>query len=297
MNDLQIEYFLSVAKTLNFTKTANEKFVTQPAVSRHIATLEAELGATLFKRESKGLSMTEAGIIFANYFETHRKNMNLITQMVKANEREKKVIFRIACGSGWALNGFLPRIMEKMTMAYPNIEFHIENYSFEQLIHVISEDDIDVAIGLSHNMYELATLEVQELTQISRLLIYSVSNDVARVIEHPVPADFKNQRFLIANNDNNILGLVSSYCKPYGFVPQIQIVNNMDSIFANVINGLSVTIVDQWTERIHHPNLRHIPLESMHKISVAWKRDALNDVRAMFIKELKQICAQKHLNH
>lgn len=283
-----MEYFLSVAQTLNFTKTANEKFVSQPAVSRQIASLEEELGVTLFKRESKGLSLTGAGTIIANYFETHRNNLASITQMVRENESEKKVSIRIGCGNGWCLNEFLPQINEKMTIKYPNLEFHIESYSFEQLVHALNEDNIDVAIGLSQNMYELATLEIQELTKIQRVLLYSVNNSVACEIKNPLPADFSGQRFFVFSNDNNILGLVSSYCKPYGFVPRIQIVNNLNSLFANVINGFGVAIVDQWTTRIHDNGFQYIPLESMHKVSLAWKRNNLSEMSSMFLEELKK---------
>ena len=43
MNDLQIDYFLAVARNLSFTKTAEEMYVSQPAISRHISHLEKEL--------------------------------------------------------------------------------------------------------------------------------------------------------------------------------------------------------------------------------------------------------------
>ena len=46
MNDLQIEYFLSVAKHLSFTKAARELFVSQPAISRQILAMEEDLGYT-----------------------------------------------------------------------------------------------------------------------------------------------------------------------------------------------------------------------------------------------------------
>ena len=53
MNQLQIEYFLAVARNRSFTRTAQELYVTQPAISRQISSLEAELGFTLFDRTSK----------------------------------------------------------------------------------------------------------------------------------------------------------------------------------------------------------------------------------------------------
>ena len=44
MNDLQIDYFMAVATNLSFTKTSEELFVSQPAISRQISQLEKELG-------------------------------------------------------------------------------------------------------------------------------------------------------------------------------------------------------------------------------------------------------------
>ena len=51
----QIRYFLSVAKTLNFTQAADECHVAQPSLSRAILKLEEELGGDLFRRE-RGLN-------------------------------------------------------------------------------------------------------------------------------------------------------------------------------------------------------------------------------------------------
>ena len=48
----QIRYFLALSKTLNFTRAAEEFNVSQPALSRAISQLEAELGGELFRRES-----------------------------------------------------------------------------------------------------------------------------------------------------------------------------------------------------------------------------------------------------
>lgn len=61
MNLTQIEYFATTAETLSFTKTAEALSVTQQAVSKGIASLEREFGATLFERGAGGLSLTEEG--------------------------------------------------------------------------------------------------------------------------------------------------------------------------------------------------------------------------------------------
>ena len=56
----QVRYFLAVARTLNFTRAADECNVTQPSLTRAINQLEAELGGDLFRRE-RPAGLTELG--------------------------------------------------------------------------------------------------------------------------------------------------------------------------------------------------------------------------------------------
>ena len=66
MNDLQIDYFMAVATNLSFTKTSEELYVSQPAISRQISQLEKELGTRLFRRNNQKTELTETGKL---YFE------------------------------------------------------------------------------------------------------------------------------------------------------------------------------------------------------------------------------------
>ena len=61
MNDLQIDYFMAVGTNLSFTKTSQELYVSQPAISKQIKLMEEELGVRLFYRNNKKTELTEAG--------------------------------------------------------------------------------------------------------------------------------------------------------------------------------------------------------------------------------------------
>lgn len=58
-----LRYFLTVAKEQNFTKAAEQLNITQPTLSRQLAAFEEELGTALFIRESRSITLTEAGIL------------------------------------------------------------------------------------------------------------------------------------------------------------------------------------------------------------------------------------------
>lgn len=65
MNDHQIQCFLTVCQTLNFSRAAQQLFITQPALSYQIRSLEKELEVELFHRSTTQVRLTEAGLAFA----------------------------------------------------------------------------------------------------------------------------------------------------------------------------------------------------------------------------------------
>lgn len=69
MDILQLKFFVSVAHTLNFSKTADAFYTTQPSVSHHIRALEERLGVTLLQRNSHGVKLTTEGQEYLPYAE------------------------------------------------------------------------------------------------------------------------------------------------------------------------------------------------------------------------------------
>lgn len=61
MDDFRLRVFITAAKTLNFTKCAEQLYISQPAVSKHIGELESRYKVQLFERSGSRLALTEAG--------------------------------------------------------------------------------------------------------------------------------------------------------------------------------------------------------------------------------------------
>lgn len=75
MNTKQIDYCIELAKTLNFSRGAENMFVSQPTFSYQIKLLEEEIGFTIFERNGKGVSLTPAGQQFVSYLSGMREDM------------------------------------------------------------------------------------------------------------------------------------------------------------------------------------------------------------------------------
>lgn len=63
----QLRYFLAVADAGGFSRGAERVHIAQPALSAHVARLEEELGTSLFTRSSKGVELTQAGIVLVDH--------------------------------------------------------------------------------------------------------------------------------------------------------------------------------------------------------------------------------------
>src|ERR671934_1080586 len=65
--EARLRAFAAVAREGSFSRAAGTLFVSQPAVSKHVASLEAELGTKLIVRGRRGVSLTPSGQVLADY--------------------------------------------------------------------------------------------------------------------------------------------------------------------------------------------------------------------------------------
>ena len=75
MTTKQIDYCIEVAHTLNFSRAADNLFVSQPTFSYQIRLLEEEVGFTIFERNGKGAALTPAGAQFVTFLTSMREDL------------------------------------------------------------------------------------------------------------------------------------------------------------------------------------------------------------------------------
>ena len=75
MTTKQIDYCIELARTLNFSRAADNLFVSQPTFSYQIRLLEEEVGFAIFDRSGKGASLTPAGAQFVSFLTGMREDL------------------------------------------------------------------------------------------------------------------------------------------------------------------------------------------------------------------------------
>lgn len=141
MTQLEIEAFLSVVQTGNVTKAAEILYISQPALSRRLKTLEQELGYTLFERKkgSRVLELTLEGAAFLPLAEQWR---DLLAESRSVIEKSKRPVLRV--GAVDSVNAYIMfRVYRRLMDEVQGIRFKIvDNSSFDayRLMEVRSLD-------------------------------------------------------------------------------------------------------------------------------------------------------------
>jgi LysR family cys regulon transcriptional activator len=143
----QLEYFIAVCDNgFNISDAATRLYTTQPAVSKHIAALEEELGVLLFIRRGKKIAnLTAEGIQVQEYARRTLREVDKIRHIGDAYSNPESGSLSIATTHTQACY-FLPKVINAFKNRYPYIELHIEQNSPQQNAKLVSDGLIDIAI-------------------------------------------------------------------------------------------------------------------------------------------------------
>ncbi|MGB1312129.1 LysR substrate-binding domain-containing protein [Bizionia paragorgiae] len=141
----KLQIFKTVANHLSFTKAAEDLFISQPAVSKAIRTLESEYKSTFFLRHRNAIELTENGkafLIYADrilaiYSEIDNQFLNL------REDLPKQITFGV---STTLANYIIPKIIAKFRLQYPEITFKIKSGNSEDIEALIVNQHLDFGI-------------------------------------------------------------------------------------------------------------------------------------------------------
>ena len=141
----QIRYFLTVADLGGFTPAAAVLFIAQPALSRQIALLEAELGFPLFRREPRGVSLTPAGELFRDRVAGIEKSLFEAIEAGGQLQRGEAGVLRLLHSSSLPVGRLLP-LIQRFVAAAHGARVDLDRFSSEQQVSEIAAGRADVGI-------------------------------------------------------------------------------------------------------------------------------------------------------
>jgi DNA-binding transcriptional LysR family regulator len=146
MDFQRIQYFLTTARLLSFTKAASECHIAQTAMSRHISKLETELGVKLFDRTHRSVSLTPAGMVFL------KETRELVERYGAAVSRTQLVARgfdgSLRLGFGPYENHLILKPLEEFTRLYPKVEVVCSQHGYKDLVENLTNGSLDLIISM-----------------------------------------------------------------------------------------------------------------------------------------------------
>ena len=182
MNTTQLECFVSLASTLNYTKTAEQVYLTQTAVTKQIQSLEAELGARLFVRSTRSVSLTPVGNQFLPEATAMLGAYYHAKGWISSFNAESKHSLRIGYSDPNALH-FVSRVFASMKAASDSA-FLLPQFSLAQNdanLALLSKGQLDVVVGMKDAKFKDEAVEFIKLSDMGFSVVMPKNHPVARV--------------------------------------------------------------------------------------------------------------------
>lgn len=272
MDTLQLKLFLSVARTLNFTKTANEFYMTQPTVSNYIKSLENNVGAKLLNRDSRSVSLTQEGEAFVEYAGS------ILTLQMEAENRLRNIsagrrgYLRIAMLSSAA--ELFSECLTEFSGRHPGVQVDVDIKEGADMMRSIGHDAYDIYFANRYMLPDNNSVEYF-VTRTTQLHLF-VHQGVASKIDMNDWSTLKGYHFVsVPETDFALSGQIKGICTSRGITPDIiNYYNRADTVLLAVNSGIGMAILPPALKFYYNfPNVASMPIDGEDAVIssvVAW---------------------------
>ena len=269
--------FYTVATTGNISKAAKELYISQPAISKSIQKLEESIGARLFERSSRGVTLTDAGELLYTHVKSAFETLTLGEDKLRRSIELGVGHLTIGVSSTLCKYVLLPYLKEFIKQ-YPHINISISCQSTNQTLKLLEEGKLDV--GLIGKPYILKNIDFYGLHEIEDIFV-ATRNYLHNLSIRGIRKDqiLQNATLMLLDKENMTRQYIDDYFqRNHISLQDIIEVSNMDLVIemAKVSLGVGCVIKEFVREELENGTLVEIPLGiPIHKreIGFAYNRD------------------------
>ena len=172
MTSQQLLCFIKVADKLNFTKAAEELFLSPPTVTHHIKSLEEELKTSLFIRTSKIVKLTETGTLFYSDAKEILAAIELAGKKLQRIKNSDISFLRIGCSSSSEL-AILEKALRKMKELNPKVYPQIFVQDYISLKTLFNNKQLDIFLATKEMTIGLENFSFKKLRVAKNYAVFS----------------------------------------------------------------------------------------------------------------------------
>jgi len=281
MDVQQIRNFLVLCETLNFRKAAEQINIVQPALSRQIQLLENEVGALLFNRSKRTVTLTEAGLFFQK--ETNRILQDLNKTIIKTAQLHNGEAgeIRVTHASS-AMNTVVPSFLVKVKHKWPHLKTIAQETSNYQQIEMLLARKTD--IGIAPNILVPPEMNAKILYQENFVLILPGNHALSKKKLTDLSV-LKNETFILPqlSSGSGYVEAILQICQGFGFKPKVAHESaHSIGVLRLVEAGLGISIEPVSSVRGANMNIKLVELKNLPQkvtMTLFWLREREQELR------------------
>ncbi|MED4654339.1 LysR family transcriptional regulator [Bacillus pseudomycoides] len=220
--------FKHVAELQSISRAAEKLGYVQPNISQRIKNLEDELGVKILKRNNRGVTLTEEGIVLLDY----TNEIMLLMNEAKSKINPQKWRESLTIGASQTISAVkVPQLFSSFLASYKNIDVKIRTNDNAKLQEMLLYGELDgIFLSGTYNHSQLET-------------VYSYYENIILISSKHNPLE---NQILLVNSDPNCIyrQQLLNYCNKNDFDQKtIMEFDSLESIVQATQNGLGITII------------------------------------------------------
>lgn len=241
MDFRQLEYFCTLSRLKNFTRTAEELHVSQPSVTKAIKSLETELQLTLIDRRQKHVTLTNEGRAFLLHAEQILQSVEDTYRDMERFQIEKQGTVHF--GIPPMVEAYLfPDLFTSFKAMYPDMNLDVKEYADStEVMNKAEAGDLDFGIIFSEN----ADIEAHKMLIMQDNMSLCISPELPLSRQEKITFDdLRNEHFIMQQSNTYQYHQVYERCVARGFIPDILLcTTQLKTIKQLVGNRLGVSVL------------------------------------------------------
>lgn len=289
----QLKYFIAVVRCLSFTEAAKSLFMTQPALSRQIQAMEAELGTQLFIRDKKTLKLTPGGSALYSKLPDFLRQYEEMMEDARNANRDFEGQLRIGFLDIYDASSLFPPVVEAFQRNHGGIRLTMERFSLGELPERLYEGKLDIICTYGFSLFDKPDLVTVNVQKFDSCIMFNKDHPLANKPDLTMD-DLRQERFIQLDSEASQEGYqyIANLISRGGISPKVQYVEKNDDVLLWVEMGCGIAVTSDRTVERHNPRVvireLNMPEVKGHDVTVAWRRSNYNPAIALFMELMEK---------
>ena len=286
MTTKQIDYCIELARTLNFSRAAENAFVSQPTFSYQVKLLEDEVGFKIFERNGKGAALTPAGQQFVTYLSGMREDMKRAIEQGQNFSARYTDNITVSMMVRQAIY-FLPEAIRIFEKEQPGVQV-TPLFQYDNGVESFLKDESDILFALIEQTKHIPGINIHKLFD-SGIYLITDKNDPLAKKNIITDEDIYGRTLMVGGGSPAALRNVQQKLISSGKIEYFNSPDH-DSTYVNIASGKGICLAPGFLND-HSGQFAWIPYdctECFHCVLCTHKTDSRESLTA-FIKTLQKL--------